>query len=62
MLRRILSDILPHITGTSTTIVTPHPSEFKRLFQKESSVADSGATVEEQESNVKHLQESMVLQ
>jgi ADP-dependent NAD(P)H-hydrate dehydratase len=50
----LVPDILPHITGTST-IVTPHPGEFKRLFQKENSVVNSGATVEDQESNVYKL-------
>jgi ADP-dependent NAD(P)H-hydrate dehydratase len=50
----LIPDILPHITGTST-IVTPHPGEFKRLFQKESSVVNSEATVEDQESNVYKL-------
>jgi NAD(P)H-hydrate repair Nnr-like enzyme with NAD(P)H-hydrate dehydratase domain len=29
----LVPGILPHITGTST-IVTPHPGEFKRLFQR----------------------------
>jgi ADP-dependent NAD(P)H-hydrate dehydratase len=50
----LVPDILPHITGTST-IVTPHPGEFKRLFQKESSVVNSRTTVEDQESNVYKL-------
>ena len=50
----LVPGILPHITGAST-IITPHPGEFKRLFQKESSVVDSEATVEDQQSNVYKL-------
>jgi NAD(P)H-hydrate epimerase len=50
----LIPDILPHMAQTNT-VVTPHPGEFKRLFQKESIVDDSGATVEEQASNVHKL-------
>jgi ADP-dependent NAD(P)H-hydrate dehydratase len=50
----LVPDILPHIAGTST-VVTPHPGEFKRLFQNESSVIDAGATVQDQESNAYKL-------
>ena len=47
----LVPDILPHISKTNT-VVTPHPGEFKRLFQNETSVVDAEATVQDQEPNV----------
>jgi ADP-dependent NAD(P)H-hydrate dehydratase len=54
----LIPEILEHISGTST-VVTPHPGEYKRLFQKEKNhgeIIDTRTiTLQEQSSNVYKL-------
>ena len=51
----LIPEILEHISG-SNTIITPHPGEYKRLFQKEEIInTKTTTTIQEQTSNVYKL-------
>jgi NAD(P)H-hydrate epimerase len=53
----LIPEILEHISG-SNTVITPHPGEYKRLFQKEKNFEEiintrtTTTTIQEQTSNV----------
>lgn len=48
----LIPEILEHISG-SNTVITPHPGEYKRLFQKEEIInTKTTTTIQEQTSNV----------
>jgi ADP-dependent NAD(P)H-hydrate dehydratase len=54
----LIPEILEHISG-SNTVITPHPGEYKRLFQKEKNYEEimntrttNTVTIQEQTSNV----------
>ena len=52
----LIPEILEHILG-SNTVITPHPGEYKRLFQKEKNYEEitntkTTTTIQEQTSNV----------
>jgi hydroxyethylthiazole kinase-like uncharacterized protein yjeF len=53
----LISAILEHISGTNS-VVTPHPGEYRRLFQKEENygnMMEKTTTLQEQASNVYRL-------